>query len=101
MSDWNPEEVKKALDTELTVEGIHSHREITARKLREAAPLTADSLIHLALFSTNETVRLRASTEILNRVYGKISDQGMRTAEDVGSVEEVVNDLYGAEPSPN
>lgn len=101
MSDWNPEEVKKALDTELTVEGINSHREITARKLREAAPLCADSLVHLALWSTNETVRLRASSEVLNRVYGKTTDQGLRTSEDKGSVEEVVNDLYDTEPSVN
>src|SRR5215213_5740301 len=37
------------------------------RMIREASPMAAASIIKLAQHSDNETVRLRASTEILNR----------------------------------
>lgn len=37
------------------------------RILREAAPMAASSLVRLAQYGETETVRLRASIEILNR----------------------------------
>jgi hypothetical protein len=37
------------------------------RMLREAAPMAAASLVRLARHSESDTIRLRASTEILNR----------------------------------
>lgn len=92
--NWDPERVKQALDTELSVEGINAHRKITARKLREAAPVCADAIAHLATWSTNESVRLKAASYVLDRVYGKVGNDGLKVKEDEGSLESVVNDLY-------
>lgn len=44
-----------------------SHLDQANRMLREAAPMAASSLVRLAQHGESETVRLRASIEILNR----------------------------------
>jgi len=49
-------------------DGPESHVEQANRMLREAAPMAAASLVKLAQNGESETVRLRASIEILNRV---------------------------------
>lgn len=92
--NWDPDRVKRALDTELSVEGVHAHRSITARKLREAAPVCADAIAHLASWSTNESVRLKAAQYILDRVYGKVGNDGLKVKDDEGSLETMVEDLY-------
>jgi hypothetical protein len=38
--------------------------------LRESIPVVASGLVHLATHAEKETVRVQASREILNRVYG-------------------------------
>src|SRR5690349_18291790 len=48
--------------------GPEGHVEQANRMLREAAPMAAASLVKLAQSGESETVRLRASIEILNRV---------------------------------
>jgi hypothetical protein len=48
--------------------GPESHLDQAKRMLREAAPMAAASLVRLAQNGESETVRLRASVEILNRV---------------------------------
>lgn len=45
-----------------------SHLAQSQRILREAAPMAASTLVRLAQYGEAETVRLRAATEILNRV---------------------------------
>jgi hypothetical protein len=45
-----------------------SHVEQASRMLREAAPMAAANLVRLAQNAEAETVRLKASIEILNRV---------------------------------
>jgi hypothetical protein len=51
--------------------GPESHVEQANRMLREAAPMAAASLVKLAQSGESETVRLRASIEILNRVQAQ------------------------------
>jgi len=48
--------------------GPESHVDQAKRILRENAPMAASSLVRLAQYGESETVRLRASVEILNRV---------------------------------
>jgi len=52
-------------------DGPESHVEQANRMLREAAPMAAASLVKLAQSGESETVRLRASIEILNRVQAQ------------------------------
>lgn len=51
--------------------GYESHVDQAQRMLRENAPMAAASLVRLAQYGESETVRLRASCEILNRVQAQ------------------------------
>lgn len=74
-SDWDPEEVRAALDTELAVEGDQkTYDDIARRKINEAVPFAADALIHIVMHSENERHRMQAAEYILNKVLGKPSD---------------------------
>jgi hypothetical protein len=69
---WVTDEELKGLGLEratgiATSSGPETHLEQARRILREAAPMAASSLVRLAQNAEAETVRLRASVEILNR----------------------------------
>lgn len=82
--------------------GYESHADQAKRLLREAAPMAASSLVRLAQHGESETVRLRASVEILNRVEaaGSGTDGREPWAEvydkilSVGDVERFANEGY-------
>lgn len=82
MRDWDPDEVQRALDTELAVEGTDSksRQDIANRKIRDAVPFAADAIIHICLHSENEAHRMKAATYILDRVVGKPNDMPMGAA---------------------
>lgn len=73
--------------------GSESHLDQAKRMLREAAPMAAASLVRLAQNGESETVRLRASVEILNRAeaqgagadgrepWAEVYDQVLTTAD--------------------
>jgi hypothetical protein len=73
---WVTDDDLKALGLEratgfgqdMNTAGPESHLDQAKRMLREAAPMAAASLVRLAQHGESETVRLRAATEILNRV---------------------------------
>lgn len=79
--DWNPDEVQKALDSELLVHEDRSFEDIARRKLTEGVVFAADALLHIAMHSDNEAHRMRASEYILNRVMGKPTDEPLGNAD--------------------
>lgn len=79
-ADWNPEEVAKALDSELRVYEDRSFEDIARRKLTEGVVFAADALLHIAMHSENESNRMRASEYILNRVMGRPTDEPLGNA---------------------
>lgn len=50
-----------------SVDGPETHLQQAQRIIKEAAPMAASMLVRLAQYGENENVRLKASTEILNR----------------------------------
>jgi hypothetical protein len=71
VSDEEIRELTNARITSQVVTGrVESPVDQAKRMMREAAPMAAQSLIRLAQNSDNDSVRLRASTEILNRAEG-------------------------------
>jgi len=70
---WVSDEEMRSLGLERAT-GLHSasgsetYVDQARRILRENAPMAASSLVRLARYAETETVRLRASIEILNRV---------------------------------
>lgn len=91
MKQWDPQSVKQAIDMELefgTVSVDDSTSHITSEglarnKARAATPVAMDSIIHLATYSENESIRLKAATYIVDRVLGRIGDVPM----DINSID--------------
>jgi hypothetical protein len=82
--------------------GAESPVEQANRMMREAAPMAASSLVKLAQHGESETVRLRASIEILNRAQaqGTVGDGREPWAEvyekvlTTDGIQEYVNDNW-------
>jgi hypothetical protein len=81
--EWNPEEIKQALDMELnpyldengnTVK--RSSEAYAAKRLKENAAFATEVLIDAMQYG-DDSLRVKAATEILNRVFGKVTDQPM------------------------
>jgi hypothetical protein len=66
-SDLNALMMERTTGARLKGEGSESPVAQARRMMQEAAPMAAASIIRLAQYSENETVRLRASQEVLNR----------------------------------
>lgn len=73
--DWDPEAVKEALDLEMKYHDDKTPEAVATQKLKNSAAYAADAIIHLAIYSENESIRLKAATYITDRVMGKITDQ--------------------------
>lgn len=65
---WDSDDAISALKMERTVHPDESSEQMTRRMLEEAAPLAAQSIIHLALHSGNDNTRLNASKYITDTV---------------------------------
>lgn len=86
---WSADEAVDFLLSEKAYDGIDltatdqsSTNDVVKRLLREAAPVAAMSLVHLAKYSTNERMRYMASTWILERNLGKIGETPTVTEKD-------------------
>lgn len=63
-----------ALNTERSVHPEESEEELSRRLMRENLPAVTMGMVHTALHSTNERVRLDASKYITERVLGKVGE---------------------------
>lgn len=81
MSEWSADAAVKTLMAEKAYDGIDlissdqsGTNEVVKRILREAAPVAAMSLVHMAKYSANEAMRFKAATFILERNLGRMVD---------------------------
>lgn len=82
--EWDPVRVKQAIDLELNFGSMDpsdtdSSPNTTPETLakdhaRRSLPVAMDSIIHLATYSENEGLRLKAATYLVDRVLGRITD---------------------------
>lgn len=94
MREWDPDAVKQAIDMELQFGDSSTSESLALSTLRKNAAFAADSIAYLATHSENESIRLKASQYILDRVMGRITDTPITSgSEDVYTklVEGVVN----------
>ena len=91
MKDWNPDDIKQAIDLELigeegkpppTVEGV------AEQKLVDAAPFAAEALVRLVMYSENEGTRFKAATYIIDKVFGKTGDGGIVKSDEKTTLEQ-------------
>lgn len=93
--EWDPAEVQRALDTELAVHDELDHRDVAKRKFKDSAALAADRVLHIALYSESESLALKASTYILDRVFGRVTDAPMGYKGDE-TLESILREVHGA-----
>jgi hypothetical protein len=81
MKTWDPDLAIQELLAERAYDGINlaasdqgTTNEITKRILREAAPMAAKALVHLAQFADSDRIRMQAATYIVDRNLGRLGD---------------------------
>jgi len=102
--EWNPDSIRAALDLELhPVEGEKtlSPEKLAEKKFNDAAPLAADALIHLALYSDNEQMRYRAATYINDRVLGKSTTESANAVREAKTGLEALTSVVQVESNNN
>jgi hypothetical protein len=67
-SVWDEEDAIESLTMERSIHD-ETNEQLTKRLLEEAAPMAAQSIIHIALHDTNGNTRLRAAQYIADKVY--------------------------------
>jgi hypothetical protein len=73
--DWLPDEAVEALNSERTILHTSETNAQTARRIfQENAPGAAASIAHIALYGSNERLRLDAAKYISDRVLGRVGD---------------------------
>lgn len=72
---WDPEKSIQALSQEREVRDL-THEELARQILADNTPGAAASVAQLAMFSPDESVRLRASQYVLDRVLGRPTQEG-------------------------
>jgi hypothetical protein len=73
-SEWLPDEAIRSLQMERSVEPSETEEQLARRMLREATPVAAASIIHLAVHGGTERTRLDASKYVLERTMGRIGE---------------------------
>lgn len=71
--DASPEDILNSISLEMEATNQTSE-ELGRDKLKRASALAADTLIHMMLYSDDDRIRLRATQEVLDRVYGSGSN---------------------------
>lgn len=94
MSDreWDPAKIREVLNMELnpvrTESGdivSKSPEELAVERLKANSAFAAEVLIDTMWNSDNETNRMKAANEVLNRVFGRSGDMPMSTGMDADS----------------
>ena len=72
--EWVPAEALKSLQTERIVHSDETELQLSRRLMRENLPLITAGMIHTALHSQSERLRLDAQKYVMDRVLGKVGD---------------------------
>ena len=72
--DWLPDSAIEALNTERRVHTDETPAQTARRLMHENGPGAALSIIHIALYGSNERLRLDASKYVVDRVLGRVGD---------------------------
>lgn len=89
--DYDPDAALLACVEEHTVMGT-SYESQTRNTLEQAAPLAAQTIVNIAMYSVNEKLRLEAARYIVDRNLGRIGDERMDSAKS-SPLEELLGDV--------
>lgn len=68
---WVPSHALESLRMERTVNPTETNEQLTQRIFKENLPTAAASIVHLAVHSSNEKIRLSAAQYVVERNLGK------------------------------
>jgi hypothetical protein len=77
--EWLPDEQLESLTAERTILGDEDEEATARRVFRENASLIARGIVHTAIHSPNERVRLDAQKYVTERVLGRVGDDAYET----------------------
>lgn len=73
---WDSAEAIESLKMERSVHPEETNETLTKRILEQAAPMAAQSIVHLALHSTNDNTRLNAAKYVTDRLLDAETESG-------------------------
>ena len=95
---WEPDKIIDGLAEEQEVFNLNEIQ-LAEKMLRENLPVCVDSVVWLSRNSRNEKLRFDAARYVIERVLGKVNDQGLTKKGDIYDdfLEDVVTE-YTEEP---
>jgi hypothetical protein len=72
---WIPDHAIEALNQERHMQEPKSDIEFTREQFRQSAPHAAAAIVHLALHSQNERIRLQSAQYVVERVLGRPGEE--------------------------
>lgn len=92
MAEWDPEKNFESLTHEVAInDGDYS--KAAKRIFEESAPIAAQAITHLALYSVNEKIRLDASRYIIDRCLGRADNTPQGSGEDGDVFDKLLKDV--------
>jgi len=82
LAPWDPKEALRTLASESALSEDEDEIAISERLLKENAPQATLSLVHLSQNSPNDSIRMKASQYILDRVLGRADELGLQKSSD-------------------
>lgn len=96
---WNPREALSSLESERTKLEEITATDSAERIFRDALPLAAKSIVHLAAYSNNESLRFKAAVYVAERNLGRIQDAPPLTPPEDDPFTKLVKELAAYDPS--
>ncbi len=89
--EWIPDEALESMVMERSVHRNETNKKTATRLVEENAPLVAQSMIHLAIYSQSERIRLDAGKYLLDRTLGRIGEAPV--AEESSPIRELIESV--------
>jgi len=90
MKEWDPQSIRNAIDLEYIPEDGKTPPDaenLAKDKVYKAGPMMIETIIHIALYSDNEGMRLKAATYLADKALGKTTDEPISTSEAKSALE--------------
>ena len=91
-SAWDPDRAFDIVNLEgSTTDGDLDMLKLAQKYLERGSALAAQSIVHLAIHSPNERVRLAAAKEVLTRTMGPANDQAAQQTDPLTRLVKAIN----------
>jgi hypothetical protein len=96
--DWVPANAASAMKLEADLHPEETDEQCVRRMFKEASPVAAAGIIHLALHGSSERIRFDAQKHIVERVIGKVGEEDSGVESPVDALMKEVTDFVNSQP---